>query len=70
MRLLKFACSTLASLCAALARFEKHGVVHRQISRDSIKFRFSECQQMYKFTKIDNLDLAIVLKKKTNKVVQ
>lgn len=44
LRLLNFACSTLGSLCAALARYEKQEVVHRQINRDSIKFRFSECQ--------------------------
>ena len=41
LRLLNFACSTLASLCSTLARFEKHGVVHRQVNKDSIKFRFS-----------------------------
>ena len=35
---LEFACSTLGSVCASLARFENQGVMHRQISRRSIKF--------------------------------
>ena len=62
LRRLEFACSTLGSACAALARFKKQGVLHRQISRESIKFRISESKKKYKFAKIDNFDLAIVLK--------
>ena len=69
LRLLNFACYTLASLCSTLARFEKHGVVHRQMNLDSIKLRFSKNQQIYRLSKIDSFDLAIVLKKKTTKVV-
>lgn len=37
---------------------------------NSIKLRFSKNQQIYRLSKIDSFDLAIVLKNKTNKVVQ
>ena len=59
---LNFACSTLGSVCAALARFEKQGVVHRRINQDSIKFRISESKKQYKIAKIDSFDLAVELK--------
>ena len=70
LRRLDFACSTLGSLCAALARFQKQRVVHRQINTESIKFRISESKKQYKIAKIDSFDLAIELKEKYSKIIQ
>ena len=62
-RLFNFACSTIASICSTLNKLHKKGVVLRLWNADSLKFRFSESDQVYKFSKVECFDLAIVLQK-------
>ena len=69
-QLFNFACRTVASICATLARFQKQRVALRLINADSIRFRFSEREQTYKFSKLVCFDFAIVLKKKNCQVKQ
>ena len=51
-------------------KFEKLGVVHRQISLSSIKIRFHSRSSQWKFSHLDDFELAMVLRKKDDKITQ